>query len=102
MILDNFIHDVLPELIKQSPALIVIGFVSVGFLFLIFKYLQSRDKEQQVLFHEAMITIKENSKVLGQVQSLLQHLLFASSRSLGNPGRDDGQDTDARDTISKS
>ena len=101
MSLDNFIKHILPELAKQSPALIVIGLVSVGFLFLIFKYLQTRDKEQQVLFHEAMLTIKENSKVLGQVQSLLQHLLFSSSRSLGSQGRSEEQD-DSRNTVSKS
>lgn len=102
MNLNNFVHEVLPELAKQSPALFVIGLVSVGFLFLIFKYLQLRDKEQQALFHEAMTTIKENSKVLGQVQSLLQHMLFASSRSLGNPDRSAEQDADARNSISKS
>ena len=101
MSLDNFIRHILSEITKQSPALIVIGLVSVGFLFLIFKYLQTRDKEQQVLFHEAMLTIKENSKVLGQVQSLLQHLLFSSSRSLGSQERSEGRD-DSRDTISKS
>lgn len=83
MTYQHFLEIILPELMKQSPALVVIALVSIGFLYLIFKYLQSRDKEQQVLFHEAMGTIKENSQVLGQVQSLLQHLLFASSRTMG-------------------
>jgi len=83
-----FMENLLPELIKQSPALFVIALVSIGFLYLIFRYLQSRDKEQQVLFHEAMGTIKENS----QVQSLLQHLLFASSRAMsGENSRDEGK-----------
>lgn len=94
--------ELLPELVKQAPSLLVVGLVSLGFMYLVFRYLQSRDKEQQIIFHEAMNTIKENSKILGQVQSLLQHLLFASSRSLGNPGSDDGKDTNARDTISES
>ena len=102
MNVDNFVKHILPELAKQSPALIVIGLVSVGFLFLIFKYLQSRDKEQQVLFHEAMLTIKENSKVLGQVQSLLQHLLFASSRSMTGPGENQERSRDEREGITKS
>ena len=102
MNLNSFIHDVLPELAKQSPALIVIGLVSVAFLFLIFKYLQLRDKEQQALFHEAILTIKENSKVLGQVQSLLQHLLFASSRTLSGQESQERQDRNERDSITKS
>jgi hypothetical protein len=87
-----FMENLLPELIKQSPALFVIALVSIGFLYLIFRYLQSRDKEQQVLFHEAMGTIKENSQVLGQVQSLPQHLLFASSRTMsGENSRDESK-----------
>ena len=90
--------ELLPELVKQAPSLLVVGLVSLGFMFLIFRYLQSRDKEQQILFHEAMNTIKENSKILGQVQSLLQHLLFSSSRSLGNPSNPQGEENGKTDT----
>jgi hypothetical protein len=71
----------------------VIALVSIGFLYLIFKYLQSRDKEQQVLLHEAMGTIKENTHVLGKVQSLLQHILFASSRTMSLNDNEDKQDS---------
>ena len=102
MNVDDFVKHILPELAKQSPALIVIGLVSVGFLFLIFKYLQSRDKEQQVLFHEAMLTIKENSKVLGQVNSLLQHLIFASSRTMQGTGDSGERNCDDQQRAGKS
>ena len=96
MNIESFLRQIIPELAKQSPALIVVGLISLGFLVLIFRYLRSRDKEQQELFHEAMLTIKENSKVLGQVQNLLQHLLFTSASSVANPSNRQGQSREDR------